>query len=197
MGSRLRSKLTYANVTASLALFIALGGTSYAATQLQRNSVGAAQIRAKAVGNSELRSSAVTSSKIRNNSISTRDINRSTRASLRGQTGPPGPQGPGGPTAAEYRAVVSTGGYTGIGNATSGGHESGSNQYTLTFGRDVSRCIYTATLAAVQNGPNLEQPEAGRITVAAQPGQANQVLVRTFGADGAAKEQPFHLAVTC
>lgn len=43
--SRLRDRLTYANVTATLALFVALGGTGYAATQLPRNSVGKAQLR--------------------------------------------------------------------------------------------------------------------------------------------------------
>ena len=42
---RLRSRLSYANVTASLALFIALGGTGYAAVTLPRNSVGSAQLR--------------------------------------------------------------------------------------------------------------------------------------------------------
>jgi hypothetical protein len=30
MSSRLRPRLTYANVTATVALFVALGGTSYA-----------------------------------------------------------------------------------------------------------------------------------------------------------------------
>jgi hypothetical protein len=38
----LRRHLTYANVVASLALFLALGGAAFAATQLPRNSVGTA-----------------------------------------------------------------------------------------------------------------------------------------------------------
>ena len=38
-------RLTYSNVTASVALFVALGGTSYAVTQLPRNSVGSTQVR--------------------------------------------------------------------------------------------------------------------------------------------------------
>ena len=42
---RLRGRLTFANVTAATALFVALGGTSYAAISLPRNSVGAEQIR--------------------------------------------------------------------------------------------------------------------------------------------------------
>ena len=40
-----RPSFTYANVTASLALFIALGGTSYAVAKLPKNSVGSEQVR--------------------------------------------------------------------------------------------------------------------------------------------------------
>ena len=47
---RFATRLTYANVCASLALFIALGGTSYAAFTLPRDSVGARELRADSVG---------------------------------------------------------------------------------------------------------------------------------------------------
>ena len=40
-----RPRATFANVVSSLALFVALGGTGYAAVSLPRNSVGARQIR--------------------------------------------------------------------------------------------------------------------------------------------------------
>jgi hypothetical protein len=43
------NRLTYANVVATLALFIALGGASYASLALPRASVGQAQLRAGAV----------------------------------------------------------------------------------------------------------------------------------------------------
>jgi hypothetical protein len=46
--------LTYANVTATLALFVALGGASYAVTQLPANSVGTSQLKAHAVTSSKL-----------------------------------------------------------------------------------------------------------------------------------------------
>lgn len=46
----LTDKLTYANVAATLALFISLGGVSYAAVTLPAGSVGAKQLRANAVG---------------------------------------------------------------------------------------------------------------------------------------------------
>jgi hypothetical protein len=46
---RLRCKLAYANVMATIAVFIALGGGAYAATQLPSNSVGTIQIKNGAV----------------------------------------------------------------------------------------------------------------------------------------------------
>ncbi len=46
---RLGSALTYANVISTVAVFIALGGASYAAISLPADSVGTAQIRAGAV----------------------------------------------------------------------------------------------------------------------------------------------------
>jgi hypothetical protein len=47
-----------------IALFVALGGTSYAATQLPRNSVGTGQIRAGAVTTAKLHNGAVTPAKL-------------------------------------------------------------------------------------------------------------------------------------
>jgi hypothetical protein len=45
----LRGKLTYANVMATIAVFIALGGASYAAVKLPKNSVGTEQLKKGAV----------------------------------------------------------------------------------------------------------------------------------------------------
>ena len=42
--SRVRTRLSFANVVSTVALFLALGGTSYAAAQLPFNSVGKGQI---------------------------------------------------------------------------------------------------------------------------------------------------------
>ena len=49
VGVMIRTRLTYANVVASLALFLALGGAAFAATQLPRNSVGTGQLKTEAV----------------------------------------------------------------------------------------------------------------------------------------------------
>jgi hypothetical protein len=59
-----RPRLTYANVVATLALFLALGGVSYAATTLPKSSVGSEQIRAEAVRTGKVADDAVTGVKL-------------------------------------------------------------------------------------------------------------------------------------
>ncbi|HEV7769351.1 MAG TPA: hypothetical protein VGO66_01700 [Solirubrobacterales bacterium] len=63
MISSLRKRLTYSNVIASMALFIALGGAAVAAG-LPKNSVGAKQLKKGAVTTKALARNAVTSGKI-------------------------------------------------------------------------------------------------------------------------------------
>jgi hypothetical protein len=77
----LRQRLTYANVIATLALFLVLGGGAYAATQLPRNSVGTGQLKPEAV----------TAGKIA----------KKTRNQLQGARGPAGAQGPQGKAGAK------------------------------------------------------------------------------------------------
>ncbi len=84
-----RNRVGYANVMSTIAVFIALGGTSYAVIKLPRNSVGSTQLRADAV----------TSSKVRNGTIGPSDLSDSARGA-RGPRGAAGPAGPSGPTGA-------------------------------------------------------------------------------------------------
>jgi hypothetical protein len=185
---RLRERLTYGNVTGTLALFIALGGTSYAVAQLPRNSVGPAQIKRSAVGASELRRGSVASRAIRNRSVALRDISSGARSALKGAKGDPGQPG------VAYRAVVNSGGGTFRGNAVTTNHQGGSGRYSVAFDRDVSGCVATATLTDAQNGPTLETPPAGRITLGVD---GSRVLVRTFAADGSVQDLPFSVIVAC
>jgi len=62
----MKPRLTYANVTSTIALFIAIGGTTaYAATKLPDRSVGEFQLRPGAVTAEKLRKNAVTAPKIK------------------------------------------------------------------------------------------------------------------------------------
>jgi hypothetical protein len=78
MSGRIGRNLSYANVTASLALFVALGGTGYAAIKLPANSVGAKQIKKSAVTNKKIGADAVTGSKVKNSSLTAADLKLST-----------------------------------------------------------------------------------------------------------------------
>jgi hypothetical protein len=60
----MRPKLTYANVMATVAVFIALGGASYAATQIPKRSVGSRQLKPSAVKTGYLAKNAVKVGKI-------------------------------------------------------------------------------------------------------------------------------------
>jgi hypothetical protein len=71
------SRLSYANVVATLALVVALAGGAYAASTLPPNSVGAAQLQA----------GSVRSRQIRDGAIQLGDIGAGTRSKLRGARG--------------------------------------------------------------------------------------------------------------
>ena len=58
------SRLSYANVMATIAVFMALGGGAYAAFKLPKNSVGTKQLKNAAVTTKKIKNGAVTKSKI-------------------------------------------------------------------------------------------------------------------------------------
>ena len=62
-------------VISLIALFVALGGTGYAALSLPKNSVGTKQLKKNAVTGSKIKKNAVTSSKVKNHSLTSADIN--------------------------------------------------------------------------------------------------------------------------
>jgi hypothetical protein len=74
----------YANVASTLALVVALGGTSYAAVALPKNSVG----------NEQLKTNAVTSGKVKDRTLLGKDFKAGQLpADPRGPAGAPGPKG--------------------------------------------------------------------------------------------------------
>jgi hypothetical protein len=71
---RLRPRLSYANVIATIALFIALGGGAYAAVTAPRNSVTSRSIKDGQVKRVDLAKRAVTNSRIGPNAVSNSKI---------------------------------------------------------------------------------------------------------------------------
>jgi hypothetical protein len=72
------------NVVAYIALFVALGGTSYAAVALPRGSVGTAQLKKGAVTGSKVKAHSLTATDFRTGSL---------RSGAKGDTGAQGPKG--------------------------------------------------------------------------------------------------------
>jgi hypothetical protein len=95
---RIFGKGRYANVTATIALVLAMGGTSYAAAALQHNSVGSWQIKPYSIKSYDLAGGSVTSAKVKNYSLQTQDFAAGVL-----QAGPAGPAGPSGPAGAFAR----------------------------------------------------------------------------------------------
>jgi hypothetical protein len=85
-----------------MALFTALGGVSYAAVTLPKNSVGSKQIKPNAVKGSKVKNSSLTGADIKNKSLTAADFNGSVQgpqgpAGTQGTQGPKGDTGPAGP----------------------------------------------------------------------------------------------------
>ncbi len=87
-----------ASVLSVLALFVSLGGTGYAATQIPRNSVGT----------KHLRHNAVTSAKVKNGALVLTDFRASARTKLHGKDGVRGAAG-----AAGARGLIGANGLRG------------------------------------------------------------------------------------
>jgi hypothetical protein len=215
--------LSYANVIASVALFIALGGTSYAALKLPAASVGTRQ----------LKRDAVTAAKVKNHSLVADDFKPGQLAG--GAQGPEGPQGPAGARgAAGPRGLAGETGPAGETGEKGAAGETGpagppgaaatnlwahvaapaalvdkssgvlgidpgapnNGLVDVIFNRDVSHCALVTSLQAVNDWPGGQ--------VSAYPatffgGNANSVRVVARTATGAqtTADLPFYLAVFC
>lgn len=89
-----RPKLTYANVVSSLALFLALGGVSWAAATLPNDSVGNAQIKDGAVDSSKVKDRSLMSADFKSGQIPAGPRGLAGLQGPRGITGLTGLQGP-------------------------------------------------------------------------------------------------------
>lgn len=100
MLTRLRRHASYANVTATLALIVALGGTSWAAVtitgrQVRDGSLTGADLRNKSVTGRDLRDKSVTGTDLRDGSVTGRDLKAGSIPLNRLQRPPSGVSGSG------------------------------------------------------------------------------------------------------
>jgi hypothetical protein len=116
MSDRLRRHLTYANVMATAAVFLALGGVSYAAVAIPKNSVGNPQLRANAVTTGKIKNGTLLAADFEPGELPRGATGAPGTAGVTGLQGPQGPQGqqgqkgqpgmPGMPGISNYQVVV-------------------------------------------------------------------------------------------
>ena len=196
MPARIPARLTYANVTATLALFVVLGVGSAAAADL---------ITGKDVANGSL-----TGRDIKNKSLSKKDIRGRLQgpagpAGPPGAPGPPGPPGPSPPGNPIYHAVVDSGGALVRSNLCCGTSSrplgGAPGQYEVTLPISVQNCVW---IPALGEPGSTSQPQGapgavpvGEIGVALREGDEKSLFVRTFDSSGAPDHRAFHIAVSC
>lgn len=187
MLSRLRARLTYANVMATVAVFIALGGSSYAALSLPKNSVGANQLKQNSVGAGE----------VKNRSLGLAEFKNSARAGFVGQQGATGPQGPkgdkGDPATTLWAEVAPNGSLLRGSGVASSSYLTGTAAYEVVFNQSVADCALIVT-------PRLSTNEiVERIGAFPYTGRPASVYVRPrlITGGGWNQEHGFYLAVFC
>ena len=160
MGPTLGSKLSYANVVATLALFVALGGSSYAAVALSKNSVKSKHIGKGQVKRPDIGRNAVNSGKIKDFSLLARDFKA-------GQvpTGPKGDPGdPGSPGLARIAVSIQS-----TGTIFRGSLEGGSVRRAAT-GQYCFDLPFTPVTAVASRFPNVLDQEDRDTVVTTSPG---------------------------
>jgi hypothetical protein len=201
----LRHRPSPALVLACTALLLTLGGVSYAAGVLPRNSVGTAQ----------LKNNAVTSSKVKNHTLLRADFKNGQVP--KGPAGPPGSTGPKGATGA--RGPTGATGASGTSNIrwalvkadativdrsdtniTLTSHSTGN--YILNFGSAINTKLILASPAQaggdtgargpVSAGPCGGTPEGG---VCGSGNDTSHLRVQTFNAGDVGGNRSFYVAV--
>jgi hypothetical protein len=188
-----RSRPTYAGVTATLALLVALGGTGYAAANLPRNSVGSPQI----VNNS------IKSADIKNDGIKGRDVDETTLGRV-----PTAQQAANADNAnalsgrglrqiSQWAIVDSDGGPLSASGTISTSKLGPTGRYRVTFPLSTAGCAANANVTAAAPIADGTTITPGYAVVGRSSANANSVMVQTLNTDGALANLPFVVTVQC
>ena len=202
-------RLSYANVTATLALFIALGAGAYAAG-LPKNSVKSKQIKAGAVKSDELAEDAVSSPKVADGSLLKDDVAAGQLpAGPEGPQGPPGTDGSAGSPGSPGQDATNLFAYVrdnGDGVAASVAYGNGviavsetafAGEYRVTFDRSVSNCVAHATSGEGDPHVAAASTDQGAAAIYMQTDAAEVIEVVFHDAAGADSDTSFLVSAFC
>jgi len=168
----MRRHITPSLIISVIALFVALGGASYAAIKIPRNSVGSAQIKKNAVTSAKIKKNAVTSAKVKDRSLLAKDFKA-------GQI----------PATALFAAVGQDGSWRPDRSSdVSGVRRNGVGDYEVFMLADLTKCTAVAGVSSV--GQHAYFATANIL-------DSNSVEVRVHDAAGILVDGDFSLAVFC
>lgn len=171
--NRLRGGLSYANVAATLALFLALAGGAAVAA----NSITARDIAKDAVGGSELKRDAAKGKHVKEGTLGSVPVaGRASNVLWAVVQNPP----------QQANATLIRAGQDGTGVVEGGG------SVEVDFGRDVTNCVWSAT-----RGSPGQAPEAAGFVQLGGGSLPTRVDVRTRNVNGEVVDGDFHLIVIC
>jgi hypothetical protein len=173
MVDRLRARMSYANVAATLALVLAVGGGAAVAA----NKITARDLAPDSVGGSELKKDAAKGKHVKESSLGA--VPAAGKANNVLWAVVQDPEG-------QANAVLIRAGQDRTGAAEGGGSTE------VDFGRDVTNCVWSAT----RGSPNQTVEPAGFVQLNGGS-LPTRVDVRTRNAQGDVVDGDFHLIVIC
>jgi hypothetical protein len=190
MRGRLAKRLTFANTMSVIAVFIALGGTAIAVTQLPKDSVGAKQIKAGAVRSPEVKDFSLEAEDFAKGTLLKGDKGDKGEQGPAGQPGTPG--APGTPATKVYAFIRTGGCCSGAppldppkiinGHGVTAAKIISTGQYEITFdtsllpGGSVENCVPIASLGTIDAAGSLP----GSLTFNRASGLPDNKLVGLF-----------------
>ena len=173
IGERLRGRLSYANVAATLALFLALGGGAAIAA----GQITARDLAPDSVGGSELKQDAAKGKHVKEDTLGA--VPSAGRANNVLWAVVQNPNG-------QANANVIRAGQTNTGVIESG------NVVEVEFSRDVASCVWIATRGSIGQGN--EPAGFVQVSLGSTP---TRVEVRSRNVNGEITEGDFHIVVIC
>ncbi len=189
-----RRRPSAALVISCCSLFVALGGTSYAVTT---GSIGSREIRDGSirnvdVANRTLRGQKLAPDSIGGDAVKEQSLDASKLGTVRRAGLADVATSAGG--VALQAVIAADGGRFHVRGVTDV-VKTGTGVYKITFDRDVTDCVYAATLTYDFQVPGVP---AGTGEIAAELGfDGDQLIVHTGDSAGQMADRPFHLLVSC
>lgn len=171
-------------VIACLALFLALGGVTYAAATIGSEDIVNGSIRNRDFKDGTLRGQEAKRNgfgggAIKESSLDATQLDKVDEAVLAdGLT---------------RHAVINDAGASVRAHGLNSASKTGAGEYLVVFGTDVRNCTYLPALG----DPGTNPPPAGEISAGTSATNTNAVAVTTRDSAGVPADRPFHLLVSC